>query len=149
MLQPPAPQPPPSPYHPPSKPAPPPPSNPAPPAQLVPKICGKCRPEDLCLTFSCGNGLAPEADLVAHGSQIAVTSANWQEYYKYMLAFKLHNSIATEVEALRKGFQHAVDDRTMQLLHRCRSRANCGMLSYLGLGVMHECLPLHWSWPHS
>lgn len=77
-----------------------------------------CRPEDLWLTFSCGNSLAPEADLVPQGSQIGVTNANWREYYKHMLAFKLHKSIATEVEAVRKGFRHIVDDRTLQLLQR-------------------------------
>lgn len=48
-----------------------------------------------------------------------MTSANWQEYYNHMLAFKLHKSIAAEVEAVRRGLQHIVDARTMQLLHRC------------------------------
>lgn len=35
-----------------------------------------------------------------------------------MLAFKLHGSIQAEVAAVRKGLQHIVDNRTMQLLHR-------------------------------
>lgn len=77
-----------------------------------------CRPEELCLTFSCANGLGPEVDLVPEGSQLEVTSANWREYYKLMLAFKLHKSIQTEIEAVRKGLQHIVDDRTMHILHR-------------------------------
>ena len=85
---------------------------------FVPKTLDACRPEDLCLTFSCGNGLGPEVDLVPQGSQIEVTHANWREYYKHMLAFKLQKSIDPEVAAVRKGLKHIVDDRTMQLLHR-------------------------------
>lgn len=77
-----------------------------------------CRPEELCLTYSCGHGLGPEVDLVPDGHHLEVTSANWRDYYKHMLAYKLHKSIHSEVEAVRKGLQHIVDDRTMQLLHR-------------------------------
>lgn len=85
--------------------------------QYTPHV-GCRRPEELCLTFSCGHGVGPEVDLVPQGSQIEVTSSNWREYYKHMLAFKLHKGIEMEVGAVRKGFQHIVDDRTMQLLRR-------------------------------
>lgn len=77
-----------------------------------------CRPEELCLTFSCANGLGPEADLIPDGNQVEVNSTNWQDYYKHMLAFKLHKSIQREVEAVKKGLQHFIDERTMKLLHR-------------------------------
>ncbi len=77
-----------------------------------------CRPEELCLTFSCANGLGPEADLIPDGNQVEVDSTNWRDYYKHMVAFKLHKSIQREVEAVKKGLQHFVDERTMELLHR-------------------------------
>ncbi|DBB02561.1 TPA: E3 ubiquitin-protein ligase smurf2 [Trebouxia sp. C0006] len=79
---------------------------------------GQFKPEELCLTFSCANGLGPEADLIPEGSQVEVDSTNWQDYYKHMVAFKLHKSIQREVEAVKKGLQHFVDERTMKLLHR-------------------------------
>ena len=77
-----------------------------------------CRPEVLCLTFSCAHGLESEVDLIPGGSQVDVNSTNWRDYYNLMLAFKLHGSIQAEVAAVRKGLQHIVDNRTMQLLHR-------------------------------
>lgn len=80
--------------------------------------CGCCRPEDLCLTFTCANGLRPEVELVPHGADQDVTSSNWREYYNALLAWKLQGSIHVEVQAVKKGFLHIVDDRTMQLLHR-------------------------------
>ena len=77
-----------------------------------------CRPEELCLTFTCSNGLGPEVDLEPGGSEKEVTSANWRSYCDLLLAYKLQKSIQPEVDAVRKGLQHLVDDRTMQLLHR-------------------------------
>ena len=77
-----------------------------------------CRPEELCLTFSCSHGLGPEIELEPGGSQKEMNSSNWQSYHGLLLAFKLHRSIRDEVEAVRKGLRHVVDDRTMQLLHR-------------------------------
>ena len=77
-----------------------------------------CRPEELCLTFSCAQGLGPEANLIPDGNQVEVDSSNWRDYYKHMVAFKLHKSIQREVEAVKKGLQHFVDERIMRLLHR-------------------------------
>ena len=77
-----------------------------------------CRPEELCLTFSCAHGLGPEANLIPDGNQVEVDSSNWRDYHKHMVAFKLHKSIQREVEAVKKGLQHFVDERTMRLLHR-------------------------------
>lgn len=77
-----------------------------------------CRPEELYLTFSYAHGLGPEVELVTGGAQTDVTSSNWLEYYDVLLAWKLQGSIHAEVQAVKKGLMHIVDDRTMQLLHR-------------------------------
>ena len=77
-----------------------------------------CRPEELYLTFTCSNGLDKEVELEPNGANIEVDSSNWRSYCKALLAWKLENSIQAEVQAVKKGLLHFVDDRTMQLLHR-------------------------------
>ena len=78
-----------------------------------------CRPEELCLSFTCSNGLGPEVELAPDGSNVEVHGGNWRDYYTALLAWKLQGSFQAEVQAVKKGLLHLVDDRTMHMLHRC------------------------------
>ncbi|CAL6046473.1 Ubiquitin-protein_ligase [Hexamita inflata] len=63
--------------------------------------------EDLCLSFSVTEevfGTKTQVDLIDHGSEIAVTNFNKDEFVNLRFAYEIHKAVEQQFTAFKKGF---------------------------------------------